>query len=209
MTVPPAEGILPLSAELVKAASVTRAQAFADDPTTAYLVPDADKRENLNYSFEYYLRLSLLSPGYEAYVTSPACEGVVIWVGPDANDSLLTQFRAGWPVLPLRLGWRSLFRETRMDARFSRIRQKLVPKRHMYLALLAVAPQYQGAGHAGRLVRPMLERLDREKMPAFVETQNERNAAMYGRWGFRLLQTEAIPGTDVKMHLMLREPAKP
>lgn len=199
----------PLNAELVKAASETCAQAFADDPTTKYLIPDVDKRDNLNYSFEYYLRLSLLSQGYEAYVTSPACEGVVIWVGPDTNDTLVTQIRAGWPLLPLRCGWRSLLRESMTDARFSRIRQKLVPKRHMYLALLAVAPDHRREGHAGSLVRPMLARLDQERLPAYVETQNEQNAAMYSRWGFRLLRTEEIPGADVKMRLMLRDPIAP
>jgi ribosomal protein S18 acetylase RimI-like enzyme len=191
---------------LVEPASLSLARAFADDPSTAYFVPDAGKRGNLNYSFEYYLQLALLSKGYEAYVTSPECEAVAVWVGPDAADHLLTQFRAGWPFLPLRLGWRSLWREAASDARFSRLRGKLVPGRHMYLALLGVDPGHRDKGLASRLVRPMLERLDREALPAYVETQNRRNADMYSHWGFRLLRTEKLPKSDIDMYLLLREP---
>lgn len=200
------DGLVPLNPDLVKPASETLARAFADDPSTEYFVPDAGKRGHLNFSMEYYLRLALLSKGYEAYVTSPECEAVVVWVGPDADDSQVAQFRAGWPLLPLRLGWRSLWREAVSDARFSRLRRKLVPGRHMYLALLGVDPEYRDKGLASRLVRPMLEKLDREALPAYVETQNRRNADMYGRWGFRVLRTERLPKTDIDMYLMLREP---
>lgn len=197
---------LPLSPELVKPAAAACGRAFIDDPTTAYFIPDTDKQPNLPYSFEYYLRLSLLSDGYEAYVTSPQCEGVAIWIRPDAKESPLAHLRAGWPALPLRCGWRHLYREAVADTRFGRLRRKLAPKQHIYLGLLAVDPAHHGKGFASKLIRPMLSKLDEEGLPAYVETQNERNVAMYGKWGFQLLKEETLANTDLKMFLLLRRP---
>jgi GNAT superfamily N-acetyltransferase len=200
--------LTPLTLDLVEPASLACARAFAGDPSTHYLIPDPSKRPNLRYSFEYFLKLAVLSTGYEVYATSPGCEGIAVWVQPDATESVLDHFRAGWPFLPLRCGWQHLFREAAVDAHFGKLRKELAPRRHLYLALLAVDPAHQGHWFASKLIHPVLERLNEEGMPAYLETQNLKNVAMYGRWGFRLLREEIMPGSDFKMYLMLRDPAK-
>jgi ribosomal protein S18 acetylase RimI-like enzyme len=199
------DDLTPLSAELVEKASITSALAFAEDPTTAYLIPEPKKRVNLHYAFEYYFRLSLLD-NEETYVTSAACEGVAGWVRSGTHGSFINILRAGWPSLPLRCGWRSLIREIIMDNRYGNLRERLSPKPHLYLSTLAVAPEYQGLGYASRLMKPMLERLDNEGMPAYVETQNLKNKSMYEHWGFDLLKEDRMPGTDLTLYLMLRRP---
>ena len=197
--------LTPLSPELIEKASITSAAAFADDPTTDYLIPEPKKRGNLRYAFEYYFRLSVLDRE-ETYTTSPLCEGVASWVRSESRGSIINIVRAGWPGLPLRCGWRSLIRETIMENRYGSLRERLAPKPHIYLSTLAVAPEHQGQGYASRLIKPMLERLDREMVPAYVETQNLKNKAMYEHWGFELLKEDRMPGTDLTMFLMLRRP---
>jgi ribosomal protein S18 acetylase RimI-like enzyme len=91
-----------------------------------------------------------------------------------------------------------------MERRYDELRQELAPKPHLYLALLAIDPACQGQGFASALVRPMLQRLDETGLPAYVETQNLKNVAMYRRFGFNLLQEDAMPGAGLTMYLMAR-----
>src|SRR5208283_2506918 len=112
--------------------------------------------------------------------------------------------RAGAVSLPSYCGWQYLVRNAAMERHFGRLRHEIVPKRHIYLALLAVTPDFQGQGLASRLIKPVLERLDSLKLPSYLETQNERNVAIYQHFGFKLTKETLIPKTDLKMYLMLR-----
>jgi len=197
--------LITVTADMVKQAALYGAEAFADDPTTAYLIPNPAKRSNLSFALEYYIRLSL-SGHNEAYVTSPNCEGLAIWQRSDAPSSFINSLRAGWPRLPLRCGWVYLYRNAKAERRYGKMRREIAPKPHMYLAHLSVAPEFQRRGFASKLVRPMLKRLDAEKLPAYLETQNLRNVAMYERFGFRLEREDAFPGTNLTMYLMIRHP---
>ncbi len=204
MTSSKVDGLMPLTSDLIKPASVTCARAFSGDPITRYLIPNEGKRGCLPSYFEYYLRFSLLGGG-GTYVTSPKCEGVAMWVESGHKDSFFSYLRAGFPFLPLRCGWSHLLREAALDMQFSKLRKELAPKRHMYLATLAVDPAYHGQGFASKLMHPMLRRLDAQQVPAYLETQNLRNVEMYRRWGFELLREETMPGSDLKLWLMLRK----
>ncbi len=201
----PPTPFIPLTPDLVKQAALSGADAFAGDVTTLYLIPDPKKRPNLRYAFEYYLRLSLLE-NEEAYVTSPKCEGLAIWRRSDAPSSFTNSLRAGWPWLPLRCGWAYLSRDANTERHYEKLRRDIAPRPHMYLALLSVAPDFQRQGFASRLVRPMLARLDAERLPAYLETQNLRNVAMYERFGFRLEREDILPGTNLRMYLLVHHP---
>ena len=198
-------GLTPLTLDLVKQAAATGARAFEDDPTTFYLIPDPWKRLNLHYAFEYYCRLTVFNHE-QGYATSPNCEGIAIWAHSGAREPFINVLRAGWPWLPLRCGWTYILRDTRLEHRYEKLRRELAPKPHMYLALLSVDPIFQGRGFAGRLMRPMLARLDTEKLPAYVETQNLKNVAMYGHYGFHLIREDIVPRAGFSMYIMVREP---
>jgi ribosomal protein S18 acetylase RimI-like enzyme len=58
---------------------------------------------------------------------------------------------------------------------------------HLYLWLLGVRPQAQGAGVGSRLLRAGLERADALTLPVFLETATTRNVALYRRHGFEVL----------------------
>jgi len=83
--------------------------------------------------------------------------------------------------------------------------KRAAPFRHMYLQLLAVDPVHQGEGLSGRLLRPMFQRIDREGLPCFLETQAEKNVAIYRHFGFRVVEAGIVPGSNVHSWAMLRE----
>ena len=86
---------------------------------------------------------------------------------------------------------------------------KVHPKEpHWYLFLLGTDPLIQGRGIGGQLMQPVLERCDREGLPAYLETQKESNLAFYERHGFtveRKLEVRRAP----PVWTMRREPVLP
>lgn len=60
---------------------------------------------------------------------------------------------------------------------------------HWYLPLIGVDPAHQGKGHGDALMRYALERCDRDKVPAYLESTNPRNISLYQRHGFKAVGT--------------------
>lgn len=89
------------------------------------------------------------------------------------------------------------------------LHRKLVPYPHWYLQVIGVDPAYHDQGFSSRLVRPVLGRIDRERMPSFLETNTEKNAAIYRRFGFEVVSEDKLPGTEVTSFAMLRKAPTP
>jgi GNAT superfamily N-acetyltransferase len=191
---------------LVPVAAASSALAFENDPYTLYEIPDMKKRANLHFAFEFYMKFALYE-GAEGYTTSPACEGVAIWSNPEnKRHSLGSFFHSGNPFLPLRCGFRYISIEMRVNSFCEKIKKTYAPKSHMYLALLAVNPVHQKKGIASALVKPMLDRCDREGLPCYLETQNAKNVSMYNHFGFKTVYEGIFPGTPTPLFAMLRKP---
>jgi ribosomal protein S18 acetylase RimI-like enzyme len=89
------------------------------------------------------------------------------------------------------------------------IHHKLLPCPHWYLQIIGVDPLYQGQGFTSRLVRPMLERIDSERMPCALDTNIDQNVAIYRRFGFEVISENKVPGTEVTSFFMLRKAPNP
>ena len=75
-----------------------------------------------------------------------------------------------------------------------------------YLYNLSVRKDAQGKGIAKKLMLPLLEFCDDEKMVTYLETNKDSNVTLYNRFGFDLKETNSVPGTDVVHYSMVREP---
>jgi ribosomal protein S18 acetylase RimI-like enzyme len=87
------------------------------------------------------------------------------------------------------------------------VHSRLAPFAHVYLQSLGVDPAFQGKVHAGRLLRHMLARLDAAGTPCYLDTLDEQNVALYEHFGFSVVETTKVPGSDAPMWAMLRNPA--
>ena len=74
---------------------------------------------------------------------------------------------------------------------------------HWYLPLVGVDPAHQGKGHGDALMVYALERCDRDKLPAYLESTNPRNISLYRRHGFEPLGTIQV-GSSPPIVPMLR-----
>ena len=78
-----------------------------------------------------------------------------------------------------------------------------------YLFNLSVKKDAQGKGIASKLMRPMLQFCDDERMVAYLETNKEANVGLYRHYGFDLMKEELIPKTPVMHYAMVRKPNIP
>ena len=75
-----------------------------------------------------------------------------------------------------------------------------------YLYNLSIKKEAQGKGIASKLMRPMLQFCDDERMVAYLETNKEANVGLYRHYGFDLMKEELIPKTPVTHYAMVRKP---
>jgi ribosomal protein S18 acetylase RimI-like enzyme len=79
---------------------------------------------------------------------------------------------------------------------------------HFYLSLLGTASAHRGRGFGLGLLADCLLEIDAHAMPAYLESSNPANVALYARHGFERHSTVAIPrgGPDI---VAMWRPARP
>ena len=198
-------GLIRLDKSQARPASQVLARAFADDPELIQFVSEPRRRAELLHSM-FRMELSHAILHGEVYAVSTKMEGIAVWLPSGAPDiGFWTMLRGGGLTLLFK-GGREFLQKMKQDEDFAReLRRRLAPTPHWYLEVLGVDPDFQGKGYASRLLKPMMARLDAEKLPAYVETSTEDYVAIYQRFGFRLLQEAVLPGSETKMWAMLRQ----
>ena len=134
-------------------------------------------------------------------------EGIAAWLPPGKAPFGMWQLIRSVPIsVLLKFGRQGAIRMQALGRYTDNLHRKLVPYPHWYLQLLGVDPEYQGQGYSRRLVSPILERIDREKLPCYLETNNLKNVGIYQQFGFNLISEDIVPGTDLYNYAMLRNP---
>ncbi|MCX4532721.1 GNAT family N-acetyltransferase [Streptomyces sp. NPDC002596] len=77
---------------------------------------------------------------------------------------------------------------------------------HEYLLLIGVSPERQGEGIGAALMAEVLERCDRDGVPAYLEASSARSRRLYERLGFTFMGTTVDLPDGPAMWPMWREP---
>jgi len=170
------------------------ARAFFDDPLFGFFVPNLVRQQKALIAF-MHAGVKDAAPFGESYVAHAdgkvACAAV--WLPPGSyprgiRRDLKTYVRS----LPTfvscgkRLG-RAFALLTAVDKAHHELHEP-----HFYLAILGTDPQFQRSGAGSAALAPVLERCDREGLPAYLETQKEANIAYYARHRFDVVQKIAL-----------------
>jgi ribosomal protein S18 acetylase RimI-like enzyme len=123
--------------------------------------------------------------------------GVALWLLPGKTAmSLGKMHKAGMLSAPFHMGLSAFSRFAGFAAHTDKLHKSAAPMPHYYLFALGVLPSGQGKGVGGQLVRGMLERADRERLPTYLETQSQRNVERYRKLGFNVAVEEPFPKLD-------------
>jgi len=192
----------------IKKAAEVFSHAFYTDPLTQYMFPNDETRQNhsshyFNFIISYGLKFG------EVFAPSPKIEGLAIWYLSDKYEmTMFKQLRAGGMRLYMNLKKETISRMMPIGRFSGGMHQKYGHFKHWYLSPIGVHPDYQGMGFGSLLIRTMLIRIDNEKLPCLLETQNPTNVEIYKRFGFEVVVKETIPNTDIPHWVMVRQPKK-
>lgn len=188
----------------VRPLSQALARAFEDDPVSLYLLPgERVHLHRLERYFDWQL-LHVFLPRGEAWTTDDLA-GASLWVGPDRSPPSVVE-----GLVQLFAAVRILRRQTGRALRLLELLEAEHPKiRHCYLATIGTDPDRQGHGVGSALLSVVLDRLDREGVPAYLESSKEENLSFYRRHGFEVTGEVVAPEGGPRLWLMWREPLPP
>lgn len=203
---PPAFDLVRIGTERSARVAALLARAFQDDPLLAAALPDAKRRARslpglMGLNVGYAARFG------EVYAT-PGMEGAAVWLPPGRTHvGIAGMLRAGAIAAPLTVNWAALRRLAALEARTARLHQQLAPLPHWYLSQIGVEPALWGRGFGGKLLAPLLARMDAERAPCYLETASEGNVALYRRYGFAVAAERDLGG-GLRVWAMLRLPRR-
>ena len=177
-------------------------RAFEDDPVAIHLFPRARDRAA---RWARFSGLAIDLMGDTAHVdTTDGIRGGAIWQLP-------TDENLGW-TRRVGVALRFVFLLGTGAPRAIRLGDDTGAHRptepHYYLAALGTDPRFQRQGVGAALLQPVLERCDREGLPAYLESSKERNVPFYQKHGFEVVEELTIPGGP-RVWPMRRAPSQP
>ena len=201
------DGLCRLTKAQVKPSAEVLSRAFHNYPLLQYYFPEELERKKIT---SYFLSLAIYSSiRYgEIYATSPNMEGVAIWFPSDNYPVTIWKLVRSVPLSVIfGFGRYGGGRMRQLNEYIDAVHQRLVPFGHWYLQVIGVDPQFQGKGYAGKLLKPMLTRIDEEGLPCYLEAIDEHNVSFYEHFGFKVIEKSTIPETNFTNWAMLREKA--
>lgn len=180
------------------------ARSFDDDPYIDWLVRK-DERRSAGFELLFELTLDKLSADLNETYTLHDLAGCVVWKRPSELKLPLWRQLALIPAFARVSGAARIGQLLRVFGELEKRHERHAPDPHYYLHVIGVAPERQGQGLGRSLLRPMLARLDSERMPAYLETHKTRTLPFYERLGFRVLEKLELSALPTAW-LLRREP---
>lgn len=189
----------------LKPATEVVTRAFQDNPAIIYYFPDVSERKDKSfYFFQFLIRYGLLYG--EVYSTSPNLEGVAVWLpSKKAHMTLWRVIRSGGLSMILKLGRKNNSLLMTFGDYLTTIHKRHAPFKHWFLIGLGVNPDYQGRGYASTLLKAMFTRIDKEHLPCYLETHDDKNLPIYKHYGFKVVEESVVPNTNITNWAMLRD----
>ncbi len=180
-------------------------KAFNNYPLFRHYFHNKTNREKISYYFLSFLVYSGIKYG-EVYATSSNLEGIAIWM--PSNNYPVTFWKALRSVPLSKIFGIGRYGGSKMrhfNDYIDSVHQRTAPFKHWFLQAIGIVPKFQGKGYASLLIKPMLSRIDKEKLACYLETIDEKNVEIYQHFGFEIIEKSIVPETEFTNWAMLRK----
>ena len=153
------------------------------------------------------ISLRTMSEDAVVYADSEEINGFAVWLPFGFTGSKTLPFLAnGGMSLILHSGPGIIGRLLTYETYAMNLKKEFTDNYDWYLYNLSIRKDAQGKGVASKLMRPMLQFCDDERMVVYLETNKESNVGLYQHYGFELMKEEQIPKSTVTHYAMVRNP---
>ena len=190
--------------ELDRLAEVA-ADAYRDYPLHNWLT--GGKYDEVASRLLMQITLKTMTEDALIYADSEELNGFAAWLpfGFSGNKTL-PFLKSGGLKLIFHSGFGLIGRLLAYEKYAMNLKKEFTDHYDWYLFNLSIKKDAQGKGIASKLMRPMLEFCDDERMVAYLETNKEANVGLYKHYGFDLMKEELIPKSPVTHYSMVRQP---
>ncbi|MFF0106744.1 GNAT family N-acetyltransferase [Streptomyces hirsutus] len=181
-------------------------EAFQDDPVSGWVFPGTEYRRTTHHRLMGAFTDIVLAEGrIDVTEDGSAC---ALWMSMPADDH-----GAGDPADdegPAQVR-RAVDPENERVEMIGRLTAGVHPtgRAHEYLWMIGVLPGRQGEGLGTALIGSVLDRCDREGLPAYLEASSVRSRLLYERLGFAQACEPLLLPDGPRMWPMWREPRTP
>ena len=178
------------------------ALSFYEDPIFRWIGPDDRRRaRELERGFGLFAR-RVWFPHDETYTTDRLIGGA-FWMPPGTWHLSMFKQLSMLPAMAV-ITRGDLVRLLRL---LNAIEAKHPHEEHYYLPVIGIRPEWQGRGFGSALLRPVLDRCDGERLPAYLEASSPRNRALYERHCFAVVEEMRVSDSP-PLWRMWREPQR-
>jgi GNAT superfamily N-acetyltransferase len=175
--------------------------AFRDDPTWSWAFPNAEKRlEQYREWWGLYIHSAL--PYGCVWMTEDG-GAASLWIPPNEPELSDEDEARVEPLLRELIGSHADQVLGLLD-RFDNNHPRHAP--HYYLSLLGTHPDHRGQGKGMALLAANLVEMDKQRVPAYLESSNRANDHRYERLGFVGIGEFAAPAGGPTVACMWRDP---
>ena len=194
-------GLRRVTADDADQATEILALAFLEDPAWSWAFSDPDRR--LDHLRAWWgLHIESAVPHEWVWMTEDG-SAAALWIPPGKPELSEEGEARSEPLLRELLGDRADIVAEFIDL-FESNHPNDAPS--YYLSLLGTHPDHRGGGEGMGLLTANLELIDREGMPAYLESSNSANDHRYERLGFERVGEFTRPDENATVATMWRDP---
>lgn len=174
------------------------AESFANDPVVSHLLRDTKQSDAWTKYFQIGVEVAF---DQGEVWTDEHLTGACLFFAPNAwRISTWKELKSAWRIARAT----SLATTLQIRTVFHLLEDALPKEPHYYLLAIGVKAAQRKRGLGAALLRPMLERCNNEKRPAYLENTDPKNHRFYERHGFRRTSSLALPNATPSIDLMWR-----
>jgi ribosomal protein S18 acetylase RimI-like enzyme len=190
----------------VEQAARVISQAFVDDPLFSYMLPIKLTRvKTLHKFFRAYGEVNIKNN--RGYGAGEPLQGVAYRKSP-SQDNMSISVRSLTLFLPLLFTLYPIgyFRAKAILQQIDNLHKKYADEPHYYLDNVGVIPAARGQGISSKVIRPILELADSQKVSTYTDTVTQSNMALYEHFGFQCVEQSPLAKTGITVSALWRPP---
>ncbi|MGI5277011.1 GNAT family N-acetyltransferase [Streptomyces rochei] len=182
-------------------------EAFQDDPVSGWVFPGEEYRRRTHHRLMGAFTDIVLADGWiDLTEDGAAC---ALWLSVPGEEDTPQEPAEDAEDVPAQVREAVDPDNERVES-IARLTEDIHPSgpAHAYLWMIGVAPERQGEGLGTALIASVLDRCDRDGLPAYLEASSERSKGLYERLGFACTGRVLHLPDGPRMWPMWREPRR-